>query len=130
MPTPTLFAPADLPKDGTYTMLCLDLDAPFGSFNFLSPIVHWLQTDFKVVGQELKSDQTAIAPYLGAGPPPGAAPHRYLFLLYDQKPGQVIPPNWKNKPFSHPQRMRFDVEGMEKLLGLGDVLAANYFVSN
>lgn len=28
------------------------------------------------------------------------------------------------------QRMRFDVDGMVKQLGLGEIVAANYFVSN
>lgn len=128
---PTLSAPPGLPQ-GTYTVISIDLDAPFISWNVLGPVAHWIQTGFKVnqPEQELNSDEPAIAPWVAAGPPPGAAPHRYVFLLYNETPGSTVSPNLKEKPMSLMQRMRFDVDAMVKQLGLGEIVAANYFVSN
>lgn len=102
------------------------------SWNVASPIAHWIQTGFEVEqsNQELKSDEPAIAPWVAAGPPPGAAPHRYVFLLYSQKPLSTIPPNLKEKPMGIFQRIRFDVDAMARELGLGEIMAVNYFVSN
>ncbi|GIJ85003.1 hypothetical protein Asppvi_003858 [Aspergillus pseudoviridinutans] len=130
-PTPTLVAPLDLPP-GAYTIICIDLDAPFISWNVLSPVAHWIQTGFKIThpDQELKSDEPAIAPWTAASPPPAAVPHRYVFFLYNQNPNSNIPLGLKEKPMGIMQRMRFDVDAMVKQLGLGDIVAANYFVSN
>lgn len=102
------------------------------SWNVCSPIAHWIQTGFEIEqsNQELKSDELAIAPWVAAGPPPGAAPHRYVFLLYSQKPLSTILPNLKEKPFGIFHRMRFDVDAMARELGLGEIVAVNYFVSN
>lgn len=131
-PTPTLFAPLDLPQDGTYAIISLDLDAPFISWNALSPIAHWIQTGLKIHQQqrELKSDQPCIAPWAAAGPPPMAAPHRYVFLLYHQDPDWKIPQNFREKPLKISQRMRFDLDAIAKQLQLGDLAAVNYFLSN
>ncbi|KAL4972610.1 phosphatidylethanolamine-binding protein [Aspergillus desertorum] len=129
--TPTLSAPADL-RHGVYTVISLDLDAPFASWNVLSPAVHWIQVGFKVgqPSQELKSDELPIVPWVAANPPPGTAPHRYVFFLYNQNPGSTIPSNLKEKPLNSWQRMRFDLDARIKQLGLGEIVAANYFVSN
>ncbi|QKX55470.1 uncharacterized protein TRUGW13939_02563 [Talaromyces rugulosus] len=132
-PSPTLFAPPDLPHEATYTIISLDPDAPFISWNALSPIAHWIQTGFKIDQQhqrELKSDERPIAPWAAAGPPPLAAPHRYVFLLYHQNTESAIPPDLKEKEFSITQRMRFDLDAMVNQLQLGDLVAVNYFVSN
>lgn len=132
-PTPTLFAPPDLPHDATYAVISLDLDAPFMSWNALSPIAHWIQTGLKIDQQhqrELKSAEPSIAPWAAAGPPPFAAPHRYVFLLYHQNPESTVPPNLKDKELTIPQRMRFVLDAMVKQLQLGDLVAVNYFVSN
>lgn len=69
-------------------------------------------------------------PWLPAGPPPGAAPHRYLFLLYSQEPGSRIPRDLLGKEIGLMQRVRFDVDGMVEKLGLGELVAVNYFVAN
>lgn len=132
-PTPTLFAPPDLTHDATYAVIALDLDAPFMSWNALSPIAHWIQTGLKIDQQqqrELKSAEPPIAPWAAAGPPPLAAPHRYVFLLYHQNTESAIPPNLKEKELTIPQRMRFGLDYMVKQLQLGDLVAVNYFVSN
>ncbi|OKL57988.1 hypothetical protein UA08_06861 [Talaromyces atroroseus] len=130
--TPTLLAPPDLPQ-GSYAIISIDLDVPFASFNILSPGAHWVQTGFKITDQpnrELKSDDPAVAYWAAAAPPPGAAPHRYVFFLYKQMPDSSIPQNYKEKPFGNSQRVRFDVDGMVKQLKLGEIVAVNYFVSN
>ena len=128
-PTPTLSAPHGLPQ-GVYTIIAIDLDGPLVSWNVCSPTAHWVQTGFTVQqsSQELKSDEPAIAPWAAAGPPPGAAPHRYLFLLYSQHVS-AIPPNLR-KPIGVFQRIRCDVDAMARRLGLGEIVAVNYFISN
>lgn len=68
--------------------------------------------------------------WIPAGPPPGAAPHRYLFLLYSQKTGSSVPQDLLGKDHGLMQRIRFDVEGMVERLGLGEIVAVNYFVAN
>ncbi|KAL3428696.1 phosphatidylethanolamine-binding protein [Aspergillus tetrazonus] len=130
-PTPTLSAPADL-RHGVYTVISLDLDAPFASWNVFSPAAHWIQMGFKVEqpNQVLKSDELPITPWVAANPPPGAAPHRYVFFLYNQTPSSTIPRDLEEKPLSRFQRMRFDLDAMVKQLSLGEIVAANYFVSN
>jgi phosphatidylethanolamine-binding protein (PEBP) family uncharacterized protein len=129
--TPTLSAPAGL-ADGLYTVISLDLDAPFTSWNVLSPAVHWIQLGFKVDqrNQELKTDELPIVPWVAANPPPRAAPHRYVFFLYNQKPAATVSPTLKERPLGVLQRMRFDLDAMAIQLGLGEIVAANYFVSN
>lgn len=110
------------------------------SWNLLSPIVHWIQTGFKVnpdsSGPEqpehlkLTSDELAIAPWAPASPPPGAAPHRYLFLLYAQTAGTAVPSSLKEGSMGLWQRVRFNVDSTVRELGLGEIVAANYFLSN
>ncbi|KAL2869071.1 YbhB/YbcL family Raf kinase inhibitor-like protein [Aspergillus lucknowensis] len=128
-PTPSLSAPPGL-AEGTYAVISLDLDAPFSSWNVLSPIAHWVQTGFRIDQQSasLKSDDPPLCPWLPAGPPPGAAPHRYVFFLYAQKPGEALP--LSTEPLGRMQRMRFDLDAMAGRLGLGGIVAVNYFVSN
>ncbi|KAL2834668.1 phosphatidylethanolamine-binding protein [Aspergillus pseudoustus] len=110
--TPTLSAPAGL-NDGF-------------------PFVHWIQVGFKVDrrNQELKTDELPFAPWVAAKTTPGAAPHRYVFFLYNQTPGSTVPPVLKGGILGNLQRMRFDLDAMIMQLGLGEIVAANYFVSN
>ncbi len=68
--------------------------------------------------------------WIPAGLPPGAAPHRYLFLLYSQKPGASIPQDLLGKEVGLMQKIRFDVDAMVEKLGLGEIVAVNYFVAN
>ncbi|EED20211.1 phosphatidylethanolamine-binding protein, putative [Talaromyces stipitatus ATCC 10500] len=127
-PTPTISLPSALPpaNDETYTVIAIDLDAPFITFNFLSPIAHWIQTDLRSTnGAELKSEAQPIAPWAAANPPPGAAAHRYVFYLYKQTKELK-----DRKQMGMRQRVRFDVGAVVKELELGDVVGVNYFVSN
>ena len=100
--------------------------------------MHWVQTDLKPstiqaedseVGLKLETSDPPVAPWLPAGPPPGAAPHRYVFLLYRQE-GEVKS-ELKGKEIGRLARMRFDLGKMVGELGLAErVVAGNWFVAN
>jgi hypothetical protein len=120
-------------------VISLDLDGPFPSFAFASPILHWMQSGLQPQPAEgdsaaklLAHDAPWIVDYAGPGPPPGSAPHRYVFLLYAQPEGFDVK-EWapaegkKVGPFG---RIRYDLGAFEKKIGLGPVVAANYFCSN
>lgn len=120
---------------GPYIAIAIDLDAPFPSFDVLGPILHWVQPGLR--GADASTGLTAsdvpfVADYIGPAPPPGSAPHRYVFLLYAQPEGfdgAAFAPAG-GKPLSLWLRMRFDLDVFEKKAGLGPVLAVNYFNSN
>jgi phosphatidylethanolamine-binding protein len=122
---------------GTYMVINLDLDAPFPSFNVLSPILHWLQPGLQPqtadgVTKLLSQDTPWMVNYAGPGPPPGSAVHRYIFLLYEQ-PAAFDPKEWappEGTSVGRWNRIRYDLGAFEKKIGLGPVLAANYFCSN
>jgi phosphatidylethanolamine-binding protein len=73
-----------------------------------------------------------IVDYAGPGPPPPSAPHRYVFLLYEQPEGfdqAKFAPKGGKKVGIRP-RMSYDLKAFEKEAKLGPVVAVNYFVSN
>jgi phosphatidylethanolamine-binding protein (PEBP) family uncharacterized protein len=111
----------------------LDLDAPFPSFNVLGPVLHWIQPGFTAgPDNKLTSNEPFLANYLGPGPPPGSAPHRYTFLLFEQPrdfDGQKYAPAG-GAPLGVWHRMRYDLDGWQKTAKLGEPLAVNYFLSN
>jgi hypothetical protein len=123
-----------------YVVICLDLDAPFPSFSPLGPIAHAI--DFDLVASPadsegfslLESKTVSLIPYTGPGPPPPSAPHRYVFMAWEQPEG--ISTDMVRKQFSIPEtpgvmaRMRWDQPAFETKLGLGKALAANYFVAS
>ncbi|KAK9352955.1 phosphatidylethanolamine-binding protein [Lipomyces doorenjongii] len=124
-------------SSGTYMVIGLDIDAPFPSFGVLGPILHWIQPGLKPEPTAnglsiLKAATPFVANYIGPAPPPGSAPHRYIFLLYEQPEGfdakKYAPPG--GKKLSNWHRMRYDLGAFEKEIRLGPVLAANYFRSN
>lgn len=136
--TPTLYHSA---SSGRFIACCIDLDAPFPSFPFLSPIAHCIQSDLVPSSQptttddgtkyELKveGDVRPIATYARPGPPPLSAPHRYVFLLYEQ------PIDFEKNKLGMPEelgikdRVMWNQSKFEKKAGLGSVVAGNYFVS-
>jgi phosphatidylethanolamine-binding protein (PEBP) family uncharacterized protein len=73
-----------------------------------------------------------IANYIGPAPPPGSSPHRYIFFLYEEpagfEPKKHAPAD--GKTLSNWNRMRYDLDSWAKEIGLGSVLAFNYFNSN
>ena len=123
--------------NGPYVGICLDLDAPFKSLSFLGPILHWAQPEMTLEGTDdiktlVATSNPPIAEYAGPGPPPGAAPHRYVFFVYEQ------PSDFDEKKFAPPpgqtysvgKRMRFDMDSFAKEAKFGPIIAANYFTSN
>lgn len=127
----------DVPNpEGTYLVVSLDIDAPFPSFAVLGPILHWIQSGLKPAQKNGKLSLTAtdpfVADYIGPGPPPGSAPHRYCFFLYEQ------PAGFDAKAHAPPDgakmgvwgRMRYSLDDWERQVNLGPILAANYFTSN
>jgi len=127
---PELYLPS---STGTYLVICLDLDAPFRLFPFMSPINHWVQSGLKAdASGQLVSEEPCIAHFGPPGPPPGAAPHRYVFLLYDEPADFDVKKHApaSGKKVGIPKRMRFDLGAFEKELKLGPIVALNYFESN
>ncbi|KIM96413.1 hypothetical protein OIDMADRAFT_105972 [Oidiodendron maius Zn] len=126
----------DVPS-GTYIGVNIDLDAPFPSFPFLGPILHWVQPGLAPTkaadGTTVLSASTTppIASYIPPGPPPPSAPHRYVFLLYEQPEDfdamKFMP---GGQPMTHFKRIRYDYAAFEKEAKLGPLIASNYFVSN
>ncbi len=141
--TPALFLSTSLikPHPGDkYLAVCLDLDAPFPSFSFLGPIAHWIELDLVAVGSDvegftpIETKNPSVIPYAGPGPPPPSAPHRYVFLVWEQP--ENITTETGRKALSLPEtpgvtsRMRWDQPAFEKALGLGEPLAVNYFTAS
>jgi phosphatidylethanolamine-binding protein (PEBP) family uncharacterized protein len=125
------FARAD--PNSTYLVVSLDIDAPFPAFKLLSPILHWIQSDIKVTTDgTLQFDAPFVANYIGPAPPRISAPHRYLFLLYEQPEGfdlaAYAPAGGKNLRTLN--RMRYDFDAWAEKINLGHPVAFNYFTCN
>jgi len=74
-----------------------------------------------------------IADYVAPSPPPGSGPHRYIFLLYNQPAdfdGKDLGQTDEKQKLSLYQRVRFDFGGFLRDAKLGDIVAANWFVSD
>lgn len=130
-PPEVSFAGLDASK--TYLLVSLDIDAPFPSWGVLGPILHWIQPGVKVTeASTLDTSAPFIANYIGPAPPPGSAPHRYTFLLYEEPAGfdaqKHAPPGGKN--LSNWNRMRYDLDAWAAEIGLGPLIAFNYFTCN
>lgn len=114
----------------------LDIDAPFPSFGVLGPILHWIQpglkAEFQDGGFRLKATAPFVANYIGPAPPPGSAPHRYMFMLYEQpegfEGGKYAPAG--GEEMGNWGRIRYDLDSWAEEIGLGGVIAVNYFRSN
>ncbi|KAI8624347.1 PEBP-like protein [Xylariaceae sp. FL1651] len=114
-----------------YVVVGIDLDAPFPSFSFMSPILHGVQIDL-VAGDAdgdgfapLQGPAEWVVPYIGPGPPKPSAAHHYVFMVFEQPQGIDA----AKVKVGMMARMRFDEEGYEKKIGLGEVIAGNYFLT-
>lgn len=137
-------AAADSNKNSKFLAVSLDPDAPFPSFPFLGPILHGVQPDLTVGAKEaagdwhpLVSDTPPIVDYIKPGPPAPSAAHRYVFLLYKQPDGLDSSTireklGWaaEGLAMTRTGRMRFAIGDLETKLGLGAVVAINYFESS
>lgn len=80
----------------------------------------------------MTSSEPFVANYIGPAPPPGSAPHRYTFFLFEQPEdfdGTKYAPEG-GKPLGNLKRMRYDLDSWQKEAKLGEPLAVNYFLSN
>jgi len=136
-PTPKVAYKA---TSGTYLLLNVDLDAPFKSLPFLGPILHWLEPSLTLSSSPQEEGFATLTKDEGSklssvfwappGPPPGAAPHRYVFLLYEQPDGFDPAKLGFGEGIGRRARMRFDLNGFEEKAGLGKAVAGNWFESN
>ncbi|KAL0472554.1 phosphatidylethanolamine-binding protein [Neurospora intermedia] len=81
-----------------------------------------------------------VVGYMGPKPPGVSSPHRYVFLCWEQPEGvtgqkvrEVLGLNngeggEEGEEVGLAKRVRWDQEGFERMLGVGDVVAGNYFV--
>lgn len=117
-----------------YIAVSLDNDAPFPSFNVLSPILHSIQADLKVSADSpkvLTSSSPYVVNWIGPEPPSPSGPHRYVFLLYKQ-PSDF---NSKDIPTTGIQvglwaRIRWNQSAWEKKFQVGQPVAVGSFLSN
>lgn len=128
---PRLSFPTGDPSE-KYIAVSLDNDAPFPSFNFLSPILHSIQADLKVSASSkvLTSSNPYVVNWIGPEPPSASGPHRYVFLLYKQ------PRDFDSKgiPTTGAQvglwaRIRWNQSAWEKEFKVGQPVAVGSFLS-
>ncbi|KAM7193955.1 Phosphatidylethanolamine-binding protein PEBP [Naviculisporaceae sp. PSN 640] len=145
-----------------YMVITLDLDAPFPSVPLMSPLLHGIQADLTLATEDIDPDDEYIpleatsppagiygnvgksgevVDYMGPSPPPTSAPHRYMFMLWEQPGGLTGEKICEEIGIGKNQgsgelhgdmgmmgRARFDQEGFERRLGLKRVVGGNYFV--
>ncbi|KAJ2976235.1 hypothetical protein NQ176_g5070 [Zarea fungicola] len=119
-----------------YIVLCLDPDAPHPSASFLlSPILHWLQGNLQIPSDGSKvflAMEAVMAGYRPPNPPGFSPPHRYVFLLYEQPDTlnlqQHIPKDGEQLGLW--PRLKYDHDQLVQKMGLGEPVAANYFISS
>jgi len=117
-----------------YIVVCLDFDAPFPRLPMLSPILHWIQSDFQISGSSntLTTTLPFISNYVGPAPPSGSSPHRYVFFLYEQ------PTEFNYKDYAPPagqemglwERVRWNLAAWERKAKVENPVAMGYFTSN
>jgi len=135
-----------------YLVAGLDLDPPFPSFPVMGPILHSMQADLTLATDELDPESAdefiplqpaaeedgvgtgrPVAAYMGPAPPGLSSPHRYMFMMWEQPAGVTGERIKDELGFGEDgvglmTRMRWDQEAFERKLGLGRVVAGNYFV--
>ncbi|KAH8901815.1 putative protease inhibitor [Coniochaeta sp. PMI_546] len=117
----------------TYLVICLDLDGPFPNFSVCSPTLHWLQPGLRATGtdNELQSKDPFVCDYAPPGPPPIGGPHRYVYILYEQPEGfdgsKYAPAGGRGMGIA--PRIRWSLDDWSKDVGLGPVVAINYYKS-
>ena len=117
---------------GPYVAICVDLDGPFPTLPFLSPILHWIQPDMQPTSDHtLESQNSCLVDWAAANPPPYSGPHRYLFILYKQ-PADLESADWEflfKKPVGVWPRVRWNLDDFAKKAGLCEMVAAEWFLS-
>ncbi|KAI1810154.1 PEBP-like protein [Poronia punctata] len=140
---PTFSVSASALKSTTstrYIVVAIDIDAPFPSIPVLGPILHGIHVDL-VAGSTPDADGFVplegpaewFVPYIGPAPPKPSSAHRYMFLVFEQ-PETLDGAKIKSVIGVGPDikltgRMWWDQKGFEEKMGLGDVLAGNFFLA-
>lgn len=79
-------------------------------------------------------DEEEMATYMGPAPPAWSSPHRYVFMCWEQPDGVTGEKIREELGLDEGEgvgmmgRLRWDLESFERRLGLGRVVAGNYFV--
>lgn len=126
----------------------------------MSPLLHGLQADLTLATEDIDPEDEYIpleatsvgggdaglgqvVDYMGPSPPPKSAPHRYMFMLWEQPRGLtrekiceeigIVGDDDDEGGDLHGDlgimgRSRWDQEGFERRLGLERVVGGNYFV--
>lgn len=99
-------------------------------------LIHWILPGLSfpnATTTALTSHSDAIAPYFPPGPPAGQT-HTYALFLYDEPPNFTIPadyvPIFNNLTASVYNRVGFNLTEFVEQTGLGDPLAADWFLAS
>ncbi|KAJ7940903.1 phosphatidylethanolamine-binding protein [Mycena leptocephala] len=104
---------------GTFTIAMVDADVRWSHR-------HWLANGVTLTsGTVSDTSATNITTYAGPGPATNSGPHRYVVLLYAQ-PSTFKAPADLSAPVDGVNK--FDLNAYVKDSGLGDLVAANYFI--
>ncbi|KAF1975441.1 hypothetical protein BU23DRAFT_458286, partial [Bimuria novae-zelandiae CBS 107.79] len=112
--------------------ISLDLDAPLTTFPFLSPILHICRTGLSCADAgadeqgwtRLAAIEQPAAQWTPPKPPRISGPHRYVFIVWVQPEGMM---GW-GEDVGLGKRVRWDLEGFVKKLGLGEIVGGAWFV--
>lgn len=127
-------------KTGKYIIIALDPDAPAPSMPIAGPVLHEIQADLAPQGEadadgfiKLVANAAPAASYGAPNPPPISSAHRYPFTIWEQ-PADITTDQIKSRLGLPDEvgiwpRARWDQDGCEKKLGLGEALGGNYFLS-
>lgn len=100
---------------------------------FFSSYITLLLTLINYIIGELviEEGKKAVASYAGPRPPPISDPHQYVFLLYEQPKDVVVQSDKLGFPedLGIRHRMKWNQESFERKVGLGKVVAGNWFAS-
>src|SRR5271170_65543 len=124
---------------GTYIVVMMDLSVEPNNIptETNTTLIHWILPGLSFLNATttaLTSHSDAIAPYFPPGPPSGQT-HTYALFLYDEPLNFTVPadyvPIFKNLTASVENRVGFNLTEFVEQTGLGDPLAADWFlVSN
>lgn len=124
-----------------FTLVVTDPDAPKKGDPAFSEYCHYVIKDLKLNSASsadanvenlttqllLKKDGKELVPYMGPGPPPKTGLHRYVFMLFKQKPG-LSPEAPVDRPKWGTSIPGYGIKEYSAKYGL-ELLAVNFFLS-
>ncbi|THH28601.1 hypothetical protein EUX98_g5578 [Antrodiella citrinella] len=118
----------------SYTLVMVDLDAPYRKDPIYRSFRHWVVTGLKSPADTASktSNLTALktsgatTPYRPPGPHPNSGVHRYTFLLFQEPPNLVIPEGALEHGATLAERRSWDVMNFAAQYGL-KLVAVNFF---